>query len=184
MWTLQVANVKNTKENAAVNPNPARGLRADLARKIASLVGKEENRITEIPGVSLHRRTSPTPPCRTTYHPGVIVVAQGSKQVNLGRTGFIYDESRFLLTAVDLPIVSWVAEATEEVPCLVLSLSLDMSMVRELLGVEEIHLAETPSHSPAMTAGAAVGSTGALRRRMAAEMRVMIRPTGRGSMKV
>jgi len=153
MWTLQVANVKNTKENAAVNPNPARGLRADLARKIASLVGKEENRITEIPGVSLHRRTSPTPPCRTTYHPGVIVVAQGSKQVNLGRTGFIYDESRFLLTAVDLPIVSWVAEATEEVPCLVLSLSLDMSMVRELLGVEEIHLAETPSHSPAMSIG-------------------------------
>jgi len=35
-----------------------------------------------------------------------------------------------------------------------------------------------------MTAGAAVGSTGALRRRMAAEMRVTIRPTGRGSMKV
>lgn len=35
-----------------------------------------------------------------------------------------------------------------------------------------------------MTAGAAVGSTGALRRRMAAEMRVMMRPTGRGSMKV
>ncbi len=35
-----------------------------------------------------------------------------------------------------------------------------------------------------MTAGAAVGSTGTLRRRMAAEMRVMIRPTGRGSMKV
>ena len=34
------------------------------------------------------------------------------------------------------------------------------------------------------TAGAAVGSTRALRRRMAAEMRVMIRPTGRGSMKV
>ena len=34
------------------------------------------------------------------------------------------------------------------------------------------------------TAEAAVGSTGALRRRMAAEMRVMIRPTGRGSMKV
>jgi hypothetical protein len=35
-----------------------------------------------------------------------------------------------------------------------------------------------------MTAGAAEGSTGVLRRRMAAEMRVMIRPTGRGSMTV
>ena len=105
--------MKNTKENAALKPDPVRGLRAELAGKIASLVGKEENRITDIPGVSLHRRISPTPPCRTTYHPGVIVVAQGSKQVNIGRTSFIYDESHFLLTAVNLPIVSWVAEATE-----------------------------------------------------------------------
>ena len=145
--------MKNTKENATLKPNPASGLRAELARKIASLVGKEENRITEIPGVSLHRRTSPSPPCRMTYHPGVIVVAQGSKRVNLGRTSFIYDESRFLVTAVDLPIVSWVAEATEEVPCLVLSLRLDMSMVRELLGREEIHVAEAPSDSPAMSIG-------------------------------
>ncbi|MGA8153194.1 MAG: AraC family transcriptional regulator [Terriglobales bacterium] len=145
--------MKNSKENTTPKANPARGSRTELARKIAFLVGKEENRITEIPGVSLHRRTSPTPPCRTTYHPGVIVVAQGSKQANLGRTSFIYDESRFLLTAVDLPIVSWVSEATEEVPCLVLSLRLDMSMVRELLGLEEIHVAETPSDSPAMSIG-------------------------------
>jgi AraC-like DNA-binding protein len=145
--------MKNTKENATPKANPARGLRAELARKIVSIIGKEENRITEIPGVSLHRRTSPTPPCRTTYHPGVIVVAQGSKQANLGRTSFIYDESRFLLTAVDLPIVSRVAEATEKVPCLVLSLKLDMSMVRELLGLEEIHVAEAPSDSPAMSIG-------------------------------
>jgi AraC-like DNA-binding protein len=145
--------MKNTKENATLKPNPARGLRTELARKIASLVGKEENRITEIPGVSLHRRTSPTPPCRTTYHPGIILVAQGRKQVNLGPTSFIYDESHFLLTAVDLPIVSRVAAATDEIPCLALSLSLDMSMVRELLGREEIHVAETPSDSSAMSIG-------------------------------
>ncbi len=145
--------MNNAQENAALKTNSASGLRAELARKIASLVGKEENRITEIPGVSLHQRTSPTPPCRMTYHPGIIVVAQGSKQVNLGPTSFIYDESHFLVTAVDLPIVSWVAAATEEVPCLVLSLKLDMSMVRELLGREEIHVAEAPSDSPAMSIG-------------------------------
>jgi AraC-like DNA-binding protein len=88
-----------------------------------------------------------------TSRPGVIVVAQGSKQVNLGRTSFIYDESRFLLTAVDLPIVSWVAEATEDVPCVVLSVILDMSMVRELLGREEIRVAQAPTQSPAMSIG-------------------------------
>src|SRR5579863_6328646 len=142
-----------SKETATAKANPARALRAELAHKIASFMGNEEKRITEIPGMSLHRRTSPTPPCRTTYHPGIIVVAQGAKQVNLGQKSFIYDESNYLLTAVDLPIVSWVAKATEEMPCLVLSLKLDIAMVRELLSREEIHIADVPSDSPAMSIG-------------------------------
>jgi AraC-like DNA-binding protein len=145
--------MKKTTQTTILKSNPALPLRADLARKIASLIGNEENRITEIPGVSLHRRTGPTPPCRTTYHPGVIVVAQGSKRVNLGKSGFVYDEAHYLLTAVDLPIVSWVAEATQEIPCLVLSLRLDISMVRELLSRDEIHVADAPSDSPAMSIG-------------------------------
>jgi AraC-like DNA-binding protein len=145
--------MENIKENAILKPNSASGLRAEFAGKIASLVGNQQNRITEIPGVSLHRRTTPSPPCRMTYHPGVIVVAQGSKRVNLGPTSFTYDESHFLVTAIDLPIVSWVAAASEKVPCLVLSLRLDMSMVRELLAREEIHVAEAPSDSPAMSIG-------------------------------
>ena len=148
-----MADMKNIAPAATLRPNPARQLRAELAGKIALLIGKEENRITEIPGVTLHRRTAPTPPCRTTYQPGIIVVAQGSKQVNLGKSSFIYDEAHYLLTAVDLPIVSWVAEATQEVPCLVLSLKLDISMVRELLSREEIHVADSPSDSPAMSIG-------------------------------
>jgi AraC-like DNA-binding protein len=127
--------------------------RSELAHKIAQKIGKEEVRITEIPGLSLHKRSAPTPPCRTTYHPGIIVVAQGSKRVNLGRTSFTYDESNFLLTAVDLPIVSWVAKATIERPCLVLALKLEMSIVRELLALEAIHVAEVPTDSPGMSVG-------------------------------
>jgi AraC-like DNA-binding protein len=150
---LYMADMKNIAPAATLRPNPARQFRAELAGKIALLIGNEENRITRIPGVTLHRRTAPTPPCRTTYQPGIIVVAQGSKQVNLGKSSFIYDEAHYLLTAVDLPIVSWVAEATQEVPCLVLSLKLDISMVRELLSREEIHVADSPSDSPAMSIG-------------------------------
>jgi AraC-like DNA-binding protein len=145
--------MKKTTETVTIKANLAHQLRAELARKIASLIGNEENRITEVPGASLHRRTAPTPPCRTTYQSGIIVVAQGSKQVNLGRNTFIYDKAHYLLTAVDLPIVSWVAKATQEVPCLVLSLKLDIAMVRELLSREEIHVADAPSDSPAMSIG-------------------------------
>src|ERR1700726_1042270 len=150
---VTIANMKKLIQTPTLRPNPGHQLRPELAGRIASLIGNEENRITEIPGVTLHRRTAPTPPCRTTYQPGIIVVAQGSKHVNLGKSSFIYDEAHYLLTAVDLPIVSWVAEATPEVPCLVLSLRLDMSMVRELLGREEIHVGEAPSQSPAMSIG-------------------------------
>src|SRR3974377_120112 len=133
MQAVRTPVMKNRKESENLITNEDGGLRGELSRQIASFLGKEDNRITEILGVSLHRRTSPTPPCRTTYHPGIIVVAQGSKQANLGAARFTYDHSRFLLTAVDLPVVTWVANATDEAPCLVLSLRLDMSMVRELL---------------------------------------------------
>jgi AraC-like DNA-binding protein len=88
-----------------------------------------------------------------TYAPGLTVIAQGRKRVELGRTTFIYDASRFLLTSVDLPVVSRVIEASEEAPCLALSLKLEMPVVRELLSREEIQMAEAPSDSPGMATG-------------------------------
>ena len=93
--TVQIQDMKNTRGNdhCESKPSPRIASRAG-AQKIASFVGKEENRITDIPGVSLHRRTAPTPPCRMTYHPGIIVVAQGSKQVNLGSDTALSTTSR------------------------------------------------------------------------------------------
>ena len=134
-------------------PHRAQELRAELARKIALFVGSAENRATEIPGVTLHRRTAPTAPCSMTYQPSVTVIAQGRKRVELGQNVFLYDSSRFLLTSIDLPVVSRVIEATEEAPCLVLSIKLEIPVVRELLGREEIQLAETLCDSPGMSTG-------------------------------
>jgi AraC-like DNA-binding protein len=142
--------MKNSIVSYVTPADQAPELRACLARKIALFVGMAENRATEIPGVTLHRRTAPTAPCSMTYQPSVTVIAQGRKRVELGRNVFIYDSSRFLLTSVDLPVVSRVIEATEETPCLALSIKLEISMVRELLGREEIQLAQTPSGSPGM----------------------------------
>lgn len=145
--------MKKQIKHAKLRSDLASELRIELARKITEFIGLAEDKATGIPGVSLHQRTAPTAPCRRTYHPGVIVIAQGRKQVSLGRTSFIYDPSRFLLTAVDLPSVSRVVEATKELPCLALTLNLDMSMVRELLGREEIHVGEAVPNSPAMSTG-------------------------------
>jgi AraC-like DNA-binding protein len=145
--------MKNHRGHATPLPDPAHELRSELARKIALFIGSAENRATEIPGLTLHRRTAPTAPCSMTYEPGVTVIAQGRKRVELGRNVFIYGASRFLLTSVDLPVVSRVIEASVEVPCLALSLKLEMPVVRELLGREEIQVAEAPSDSPGMATG-------------------------------
>ena len=130
-----------------------RELRLALAGKIASFIGSSENRATEIPGLSLHRRIATTAPCSMTYEPSLTVMAQGRKRVELGRNIFIYGPGRYLLTAVDLPVVSRVVEASPEIPCLAMSLKLDMAMVRELVATEETQVAEVPSGSPAMTMG-------------------------------
>src|SRR5260370_23648287 len=52
----QANKMKTPSKNASPLSNRARELRAELARKIASFMGSEENRATDIPGVTLHRR--------------------------------------------------------------------------------------------------------------------------------
>jgi AraC-like DNA-binding protein len=128
--------------------------RKELARKIAFHVGKAENRTTDIPGLKLHRRIAPTSPCSATYEPGVTVMAQGRKRVDLGKATFLYGESQYLVTSIDLPIVSQIVEASEEHPCLAMSLKLEMPVIRELLSRDEMQPAEAPAGgSPAMALG-------------------------------
>jgi AraC-like DNA-binding protein len=87
------------------------------------------------------------------YVPGLVVMAQGQKRVELGTNAFIYDESRYLLTSLDLPAISQVVEATEERPALALALKLELPMVRELLSREDVPIVELAPDSPAMTTG-------------------------------
>jgi AraC-like DNA-binding protein len=124
-----------------------------LAKKIAWFIGSSERQITEVPGLLLVRRTAPSAPCSGTYTPSVIIVVQGSKRVNLGRTTLTYDRSRFLLTSIDLPIVSQIVEATEAKPLLALAIKLEMPVVRELLSREEVHVPELSPGTPAMVTG-------------------------------
>jgi AraC-like DNA-binding protein len=112
-----------------------------------------EKRATDVPGLSLSRRTAPTAPASGTYEPSLAVVAQGRKKVNLGGATFLFDKSRYLLTSLDLPIVGEVIEASEQAPFLCLMLKLEMPVVRELLSREEIQAPDAPPDSPAMVTG-------------------------------
>ena len=127
--------------------------RRELARKIASHIRVEGEQATGISGMSLYRRSAPTACTSAAYEPRLIVFAQGQKRINLGKTTYLCDESTFLLTSVDLPVVSQVIAATELKPILGLLLKLDMAAVREILSQQEFHLGEESTDARGMAVG-------------------------------
>ena len=91
--------------------------------------------------------------CYLTYEPTVIVVAQGRKEVQAGATTLTYDSSRYLLASVDLPTVTRVSVASEDAPCLAVSLKLDISIVREIVSREEFRRDDAAKAGPALFTG-------------------------------
>jgi AraC-like DNA-binding protein len=128
-------------------------MRAELARKIAALAKVEGDNATSIPGLRLYRRSEPTACASAAYEPSLVIFVQGEKRINLGKTTYLCDESTFLLTSIDLPVVSQVIHATAESPMLGLLLRLEIPMVREILSQEEFHLAEITADARGMAVG-------------------------------
>lgn len=146
---------KNPRTTSADRDLAAVAMRKELARKIAVHAPREGAQATAIPALTLYRRTAPSPCSPVTYEPSFNVFVQGRKRVNLGGTTYLCDESTFLLSSLDLPVVSQIVAASEEVPLLSMLLKLDMAMVRDILSQEEFH---RPEDSP-QGRGIAVGTT-------------------------
>ncbi len=128
-------------------------LRAELARKIAAHIrvdGKEE---TAVPGLSLYRKSAPTECASAAYEPELIVFVQGEKRINVGGVTHVCDGSTFLLTSIDLPVVSQVTKASKAEPILAFLLKLEMPVIREILSHEELRIAETGSGARGMAVG-------------------------------
>src|SRR5580704_1933925 len=145
---------KRTKDKD-VNGSGLSQFLAELAGKISNSLGESGERSTEVPGLMLYRCTAPTVPSPCTYEPSLLVIAQGRKRVDRGKTSYVFGQSRFLLTSLELPVVSQVIMATEEAPYLAFFLKLDISAVRDILNTEEVQVSDaTPG-----TRGMALGVT-------------------------
>jgi AraC-like DNA-binding protein len=149
----EAENMPKTNKKTNRETDRKKEVRLELARRIASFVGNEEKLVTAVPGLILTRRTAPTAPASAAYEPSLAVVAQGRKRATLAGTTFIFDQSRYLLTSLDLPVICNVFEASEAVPYLCFVLKLEMPVVRELLSREEIHAPGESEDSPAMATG-------------------------------
>lgn len=128
-------------------------MRTELARRIADRAVAEGDTRTEISGLRLYRRSLCSACTSATYEPSLVVFAQGKKRINVGKTTYVCDGSNFLLTSVDLPVVSQVVAATEKAPILGLVLKLEMPAVREILSQQEFHLGEESAEARGMAVG-------------------------------
>ncbi len=134
-------------------PSRVKAMRTELARRIATHDDVEGNKATGIPGLAFYRRSAPTACVSTTYEPSLVVLVQGEKRINLGKTTLICNESTFLLTSVDLPVVSQVTQASREAPILGLIFKLDIPEVRKILSEEEFSFHEEAADARGMAVG-------------------------------
>lgn len=105
-----------------------------LARHMSRHVATDGVHATAIPRVFLIRSDRPTEPLHVLHAPAFCLVAQGRKQVMLGREVFHYGPEQCLTVSVDLPVVGEVTEASPGKPYLCLRLDLDPAMLGSLLG--------------------------------------------------
>ena len=126
-----------------------------IAGSISKALDRAAELSTEVPGLTLYRNTAPTAPNPCSYEPSLLLIPQGKKRVDLGKQSYVFGESTFLLTSIELPIVSRVCVASVEKPYLAFFLKLDMGMVRDVFHTEEVKVSAAPVGTRGMVLGEA-----------------------------
>ena len=107
--------------------------RSELARLIDQCAKTDGLHATAIPRLSVLRSTRPTEPLHAVYEPAICIIAQGSKQAILGDAVYVYDQNKYLVISVDVPVVGQVTQASEAEPYLCLKLDLGVATLGTLM---------------------------------------------------
>jgi AraC-like DNA-binding protein len=116
------------------SPSALQGRLDELAQLLARATPSDGVHPTAVAGVSAIRISTPGLEFEPLlHHPALCVIAQGAKRVMLGGEPYEYDESRYLVFSVDLPISSRIVRATPPRPYLCFRLDIDPAEVADLL---------------------------------------------------
>jgi AraC-like DNA-binding protein len=115
----------------------AQANRQELVARIARAI-RDDGRVEPLKGLYLARSSSRIGPVYGVSEPSFCVIAQGSKEVFLGEDRYQYDPAHYLLTTVELPVVSHIREASTEQPYLSVRLQLDPTLAGSVLVETEL----------------------------------------------
>lgn len=103
-----------------------------LAGLVSDIAQNDGDYTTSISELKLYRRSVATDPMPCIYGLGLGLTLQGGKRVTLGDEVYDYGVEQSLITAIDLPVVSYVTHASPAKPYLGVWLELDINMVTQL----------------------------------------------------
>lgn len=118
--------------------------KSELAKLIEDHTGADGIHATEIPCLFLSRSSQPSSPMYGLHVPALCIIAQGSKQVLLMGSQFLYGPEQCLVVSVDLPVVGQVIEATPDIPYLGLRLDLKPGQLGALMLEMGMKSTDTP----------------------------------------
>ena len=98
------------KAKQTSDPSVVQGLK-ELARSISKTLNGAAELSTGVLGLTLYRNTAPTVPNPCSYEPSLLLIPQGNKRVDLGKQSYVFGESTFLLTSIELPTGSGAGSA-------------------------------------------------------------------------
>jgi len=103
-----------------------------LAELLDALAVREGKQPTSVAGVEVSRTSYPTAGTPVIYEPMILFIAQGRKIGYLGDEVLTYDKNHYLALSVPVPFQCKV-EASPEEPVLALVISVDPTMLSEIL---------------------------------------------------
>ncbi|MET0308862.1 MAG: AraC family transcriptional regulator [Sphingomonas sp.] len=139
-------------------------LRAMLAQRIERHLGPARSIDTAVNGLSLYRCTGDGASFATIYAPSLAVIVRGRKRIVVGSETYAYDESRFLLTAVDMPTIGDILDSSPAEPYLSILLKLDFELANSLIAEIDLAAIETGGGGAMATGPATVDLIDAVNR--------------------
>ena len=121
-------------------------LRAELASTMHRYAPTYGVFQTGIAPLHFIRSDTPTDVIHTVHKPGLCIIVQGRKQVQLWEESYVYDPLNYLVVSVTLPLAGQVTEASPEKPYFCIRLDIDPAEIAQLIA--DVSPIGVPSQQP------------------------------------
>ena len=107
--------------------------RQEMAAIVSRHMKRETWIETAVPSLYFVREFSASEPSHIFQKPSLCIILQGKKEICLAKECFQYGPSEYLISAVGLPVIGQIMEATETEPYISLKLEFTMNQIVDLI---------------------------------------------------